>query len=475
MEAAMRTWPLLPALVLMLPGCAERAASAEDVTGSVGLVAFPSARTGDREIYVMNPDGSDVRRLTFHTSEELTPMVSPDGQRILFSSDRDGNMEIYVMNADGSDPVNLTRHAARDHGAIFSPDGRRIVFHSDRDGNQELYLMNADGSQPTRLTYHPGVDAWASWSPDGETIAFQRDGDVHLIELGTRAITRLTTDPAMDDMPTFSPDGQRITFMATRDGYSAVYVMARDGSGQTNITPKPADVPAEGWANMFPRWGADDRIYLFALRPETEMQYDIFVMEPDGSGLTRLTTDPAFDGAPWPGPAARPGTADATPTGPTEDELIASAVSAAPDAVSGQATIVVVGPGGQMRTLRQGTNGYTCMPDNPHTPGNMPVCTDDVGMAWMMSLAMDRDPPAGAPVSVSYMMQGSTFPSIDDPDIMEPHDGEGWIETGPILMLMNVRGLVAGAPAGDVDLDAPFVMYGGTRYEHLMIAVRPPR
>jgi Tol biopolymer transport system component len=311
-ECTMRTWPLLAALVLMLPGCAERAATTEDVTGAVGLVAFPSARTGDREIYVMNRAGSDVRRLTFHTSEELTPMISPDGQRILFSTDRDGNMEIYVMNADGSDPVNLTRHPAHDHGAIFSPDGRRIVFHSDRDGNQELYLMNADGSQPTRLTYHPGVDAWGSWSPDGETIAFQRDGDIHLIELGTREVTRLTTDPELDDMPTFSPDGQRITFMATRDGYSAIYVMARDGNGQTSITPRPEDVPAESWANMFPRWGADNRIYFFALRPETGPRPDVYVMEADGSDLTRLTTDPAFDGAPWPGPATRTATDPAT-------------------------------------------------------------------------------------------------------------------------------------------------------------------
>jgi hypothetical protein len=276
-------------------------------------------------------------------------------------------------------------------------------------------------------------------------------------------------------MPTFSPDGQRITFMAMRDGYSAIYVMARDGSGQTSLTPKPDDVPAEGWANMFPRWGADDRIYFFALRPETGPQHDIFVMEADGSGLTRLTTDPAFDGAPWPAAATRTATASAAPVGPTDDELIASAMSAAPEGVSGNATIVAAGPGGAMRVLREGTNGYTCMPDNPHTPGNMPMCADPAGLAWVMSLAMHQEPPADAPVSIAYMMQGSTFPSIDDPNLMEPPNGEAWIETGPMLMVMNARDLLAGLPSGDVDLDSPFVMYGGTRYEHLMVPVRPPR
>jgi Tol biopolymer transport system component len=483
----MRTW-LLPAVsVVLLGGCIAADAPAVDARATVGAIVFPSNRTGDREIYIMERDGSGVRRLTFHTSEELTPVLSPDGGRILFSTDRDGNMEIYVMNADGSDPVNLTRHPARDHGAVFSPDGRRIVFHSDRDGNQELYLMNADGSQPTRLTQHPGVDAWANWSPDGRTIAFQRDGDIHLLDLETWAITRLMSDPELDDMPTFSPDGERITFMSMRDGYSAIYVMARDGSGQTNITPKPGDVPAEQWTNMFPRWAADGRIYFFGLRPETGPQPDIFVMAADGSGVTRLTTDPAMDGAPWPAPAVAPdrargasarasaGAVAGLAAGPGDEELIASAVSAAPEAVSGNATIITMGPGGAPRVLREGSNGYTCMPDNPHTPGNMPVCADAAGMAWMMSLAMQQDPPAGAPPSVAYMMQGSAFPSIDDPEAGEAHGGAAWILTGPMLMLMNVPVMPQGQQMSDVDVEAPFVMYAGTPYEHLMIPVRPPQ
>jgi hypothetical protein len=482
MEAAMRRTPLLPALVLLLPACADPGAAADELDASAGLIVFPSARTGDREIYAAHLDGSNVRRLTFHISEELTPAWSPDGRRILFSTDRDGNMEIYVMNADGSDPVNLTRHPARDHGGLFSPDGQSIVFHSDRDGDLELYLMNADGSQPTRLTNHPGTDAWASWSPDGRSIVFQRDGDIHVMELATRAITRLTMDPALDDMPTFSPDGQRITFMAMRDGYSAIYVMASDGSGQTTITPKPEDVPVESWTNMFPRWGPDGRIYFFGHRPETGPAPDIFVMAADGSGTTRLTTDPAFDGAPWvliapqPGPRGGDGPREesARRVGPSDEDLIASAISAAPEAVSREARVVVRGRGGEMRTLREGSNGFTCMPDNPHIPGNMPMCTDEAGMAWMMTLAMNQAPPAGGPVSVGYMLQGSAFPSIDDPFAGEAPGGGPWLETGPILMLVNIRGLLEGYPWSDGDLDAPFVMYGGTPYEHLMVPVRPP-
>jgi hypothetical protein len=152
--------------------------------------------------------------------------------------------------------------------------------------------------------------------------------------------------------------------------------------------------------------------------------------------------------------------------------LLASALSAAPEAIARHAAVVMPGPDG-MRILREGTNGYSCMPDNPDTPGNMPMCADEAGMAWMMALAMGSEPPAGAPISVAYALQGSAFPSIDDPYAEDPPGGAAWTETGPILMLMNVRGMLDGHPRDGRELGAPFVMYAGTPYEHLMIPVRP--
>jgi len=161
-----------------------------------------------------------------------------------------------------------------------------------------------------------------------------------------------------------------------------------------------------------------------------------------------------------------------TRAAPTADQaLIANALSAAPEYIARRATVMVRGSDGQMRTLRPGTGGYTCMPDNPNMPGNMPMCMDAAGRAWSQALRNREVPPPDGPVSVAYMLQGSAFPSLDDPFAREPAAGEKWQQTGPMLMIMNVRGQLRGHPVQDPNPGAPFVMYAGTPYEHLMIPV----
>ena len=84
---------------------------------------------------------------------------------IAFRSSRDGNREIYVMNADGSNQTSLTNNSDEDWEPCFSPDGTKIAFASDRDGDLEIYIMNADGSDQTRLTNNPAWDITPSWGP----------------------------------------------------------------------------------------------------------------------------------------------------------------------------------------------------------------------------------------------------------------------------------------------------------------------
>ena len=137
-----------------------------------GLIVFESARDGNREIYVMNADGTGVARLTNHPESDGSPNWSPDGRQIVFTSSRTGDSEIYVMNADGSDVTRLTDNPRSDWLPDWSPDGRRIVFQRPvpRDGDWEngwdfaIYVMNADGSDMIRprrsfwiLLHHPYV------------------------------------------------------------------------------------------------------------------------------------------------------------------------------------------------------------------------------------------------------------------------------------------------------------------------------
>jgi dipeptidyl aminopeptidase/acylaminoacyl peptidase len=114
------------------------------------------------------------------------PNFSPDGQKIVFTSRRDQDFEIYVMNANGSDQRRLTYSRGIDKAPVFSPDGSRIAFTSNRDGNYEIYVMDADGRNPRRVTRSSERSDYPCWHPDGKHLVFvgERNGrfDLYLIE-----------------------------------------------------------------------------------------------------------------------------------------------------------------------------------------------------------------------------------------------------------------------------------------------------
>ena len=106
------------------------------------------------------------------TTNEIEGAETTSNSKILFSSSRDGNSEIYIMNMDGSNQKRITNNEFYDGDATWSPDGTKIAFVSDRDGDPEIYIMNADGTNVKRITNSPGEDNSPEWSPDGSMIAF---------------------------------------------------------------------------------------------------------------------------------------------------------------------------------------------------------------------------------------------------------------------------------------------------------------
>jgi hypothetical protein len=150
---------------------------------------------------------------------------------------------------------------------------------------------------------------------------------------------------------------------------------------------------------------------------------------------------------------------------------VESAMAAAPEVIGADATIVAANPDGSMKTLREGKNGWTCMPDNPQTPGHDPMCMDGNAMKWAAAWIAHKPPPPNN-VGLMYMLQGGSDASNTDPWGTKPSDGK-WVETGPHVMVVGAPSLNAQYPSSATpDTSKPYVMFGGTPYAHLMIPIK---
>ena len=173
------------------------------------------------------------------------------------------------------------------------------MFHSNRDGNFELYVMDRDGGDLIRLTNYAGVDQFPEWSPNGQEIAFRRDVDIYVLDVTSGQTRRLTDALPLNQMPSWSPNGKQLAFMSARAGYPSVFLMNADGSDQRNLTPKdPGDLDSD-WISRAPSWSTNGRqIYFMSSRPSTGLDTEIFIMDLDGTGATRITTAIGMDGSP---------------------------------------------------------------------------------------------------------------------------------------------------------------------------------
>src|SRR5215510_14935977 len=254
---------------------------------------------------------------------------------IAFTSTRDnpvpnpllvGATEIYLMSPDGSNLQRLTDNAATDVFAALSPDGKKIVFDSNRNrvegepfNTSDLFVMNADGTEQMFLTRGSS----AAWSPDSKNIAFHAsasgtglptrpdlgppvsDGDIFIANVddllaGVARPMNLTNNPeAIDDDPDWSPDGRRIVFTShpvtddpQRSNLAEIYVINVDGTELTRLTFNAEEERA-------PSWSPDgSRIVYMCRIGGGAADFEICDMKADGSDRRQLTDNTVFDGAP---------------------------------------------------------------------------------------------------------------------------------------------------------------------------------
>jgi TolB protein len=263
-----------------------------------------------KEIYEMDWDGANTRRISVHQSIAISPAWSPtgdriaytafafhqnikgrnadlfiferasgrrwlvsyrkginsganflpDGKNLLMTMSEAGSPDIYRMTVDGRSTTRLTSgpNKAMNVEPAVSPDGSRIAFSSDRSGKPMLYAMNADGSGVKRLTFAGHYNSTPSWSPDGKKLAFagfdKSHFDIFIINVDGTGLKRLTdaatvSGKASDNRdPSFSPDGRLIAFSSNRTGNRQIYVVDPDGNNERRITYDKANWEQPKWS-----------------------------------------------------------------------------------------------------------------------------------------------------------------------------------------------------------------------------------
>ena len=267
-------------------------------------IAYVSAKSGNKEIWVMDYDGANQHQITHLKSIALTPRWSPDASRIAFTCyvpNRTGvtSAQICVYSTASSHLISFPRFRGTNSSPAWSPDGQQLAFMSSQNGDPEIYMINADGSHLHRITDSPGVNtspAWnpktgkemvfvsdrggdgvpvlyqmnsdgtnvakinlpdmgyvidPAWSPNGQLIAFSwrrpsGNYDIYIMDIVSHQLVELTKDEVRNERPSWAPDGRHLVFESTRTGTRQIWSMLADGSQPHQLT--------FGGQNESPNW-----------------------------------------------------------------------------------------------------------------------------------------------------------------------------------------------------------------------------
>ncbi|MEO6872359.1 MAG: DPP IV N-terminal domain-containing protein [Chthoniobacterales bacterium] len=233
----------------------------ETLTGHKGLagskIVFIATRSGHKEVYVADYDGTNVRQITHDNTISVHPSISADGRRVAYTGYQSGYADAYVIDLASGARNKIANYPGTNSGVAFSPNGSRIALTISKDGNPELYTVSANGGGAERLTHTRGVESSPTWSPDGSEIIYSFSGSggpqLYRISASGGSGSPISTGYGYCTEPSWSPDGKKIAFNVRSGGEFQVVVMDLNG-GNKRIVGTGED----------PAWGPDSRHLIYS-------------------------------------------------------------------------------------------------------------------------------------------------------------------------------------------------------------------
>jgi TolB protein len=248
-------------------------------------IAFASDRSGALEIWLMDWDGSNQRRITFHNALSILPSWSPDNERMVYTSFARGTSDMYVINRRGGGRVRVHSGLNLNTSATFSPVSNDIAFVGSVDGNPDIYLIRDDGTNLRRLTSGNTIESTPEWNPQGRQISFTsgRSGSpqIYVMDAEGTNVRRISFDGEWNDDAVWAPDGERIAYTSRVNGRFQIRI-ANLVNGQNRI------VAGEG-SNEHPTWSPDGQ--WIAFQSDRSGRTQLYRMRADGSQLLQLTSE----------------------------------------------------------------------------------------------------------------------------------------------------------------------------------------